>query len=108
MHRFRCTGWWEQPGLGRQPMDQLVLEYADGALSGSGTDIVGEFVLSGRMTGPTVFLLKQYIDRHKIEYHGTWDGEGIYSGKWSYYGAVGGDWLIAVKSLHSQGFGSQC
>ncbi len=41
-------------------------------------------------------LLKQYIGQHSIEYVGSYDGEGVYFGRWNYAGYIGGDWLIRV------------
>ena len=99
MHRLKCTGWWEQYGYGRQPMENLELQFLDGRIRGQGLDMVGEFTFDGTLTGNEVYLLKQYLGKHQIEYHGTSDGEGTYVGVWSGYGFVGGRWLIRVGSV---------
>ena len=97
MHTMRCSGWWEQHGYGRQTMQDLRLTFADGQLSGRGTDIIGDFVFRGHLQGERVYLLKQYLGKHQIEYHGTYDGEGVYFGRWGCGGYLGGKWLIRVE-----------
>ena len=98
MVKLQCSGWWEQAGYGRQAMEQLELNFEDGSLNGTGTDIVGDFMLRGRISGPSIRLLKHYIGQHEIEYDGTYDGEGVYYGRWNYGGCMGGKWLIRVSA----------
>lgn len=95
MQAVNCEGWWEQRGLGRQLMSGLQLSFADGQIIGQGTDIVGEFVLSGAINGNEVSMLKQYIDKHQVSYPGTFDGEGTLQGLWT-IDQVGGRWLIKI------------
>jgi len=57
MHRLKCSGWWEQPWFGRQPMENIELRFEDGQLSGRGTDMVGDFVFKGATTGERIYLL---------------------------------------------------
>lgn len=74
-------GWWEQRGLGRQPMHNLVLNVApDGTVSGGGDDCIGPFTFSGNLA-PDVRLVKQYLGQHAVLYLGTNSGEGIF-GTW--------------------------
>lgn len=96
MGHVQCSGWWEQAGLGRQPMRDLVLSFAEGQIAGTGVDIVGEFELRGRLVGEVIFLRKQYIGQHVIEYHGLSVGEGAYTGMWTFDGRPGGNWFIGV------------
>jgi hypothetical protein len=79
----RWSGWWEQRGLGRQPMRNLVLAIgAEGLVSGRGEDCVGRFTFSGRFYADgQIALEKQYIDRHRVAYEGRNSGEGIF-GTW--------------------------
>lgn len=84
-------------------MENLELHFVDGQLSGGGTDIIGDFVLEGTIAVEKTCRLKQYIGQHQIEYHGVCDGEGVYFGNWSFYGSVGGKWLIRVESLVGTG-----
>ncbi len=78
-----CVGWWQQDGLGRQPMEDLVIEFSSGRLRGSGRDIVGEFEMYGTMeNGGRVRIVKQYKGRHQVVYIGTYDGEGTMFGTW--------------------------
>ncbi len=90
-----CTGWWEQPGLGRQPMNALQLRFNNGRIFGSGVDVVGDFLVEGTVDAGTVAFTKQYVDAHDVQYTGTFDGEGTLQGVWSIFG-VGGRWLIRV------------
>ena len=96
MARVRCVGWWEQAGYGRQAMHDLILAFADGRIEGSGVDVIGEFTFAGTLSGNQVHLLKQYIGKHRIEYHGTSVGEGAYGGRWGYGGYQGQEWFIRV------------
>jgi hypothetical protein len=77
------SGWWEQSGLGRQRMRNLVLEFDDaGAIHGSGDDCIGPFTFHGQCrTDGTVSLVKQYLGRHRVFYEGCNSGEGIF-GTW--------------------------
>ena len=98
MATLLCDGWWEQEEFGRQSMSDLVIEFCDGALSGSGDDIVGRFLIDGRIEGAQITIQKQYIGKHSIQYHGTTDGEGVYFGDWSTGGYIGGEWSIRFRS----------
>jgi hypothetical protein len=60
-----CVGWWQQRGLGRQPMDDLMIHFSSGTIHGHGRDIIGDFELNGSMgEGDSVHIVKQYT--------GTW------------------------------------
>ena len=106
MPRFHCSGWWEQAGLGRQPMQDFQIAFEAGQFNGQGRDIVGRFEITGELVGPQIELRKQYIGQHLIVYHGTGDGEGIYSGTWTSNGIPGGRWLIRFLSLTDAGLGA--
>ena len=97
-----CKGWWEQQIYGCQPMTSLQLHFQDKRLTGSGTDIVGEFELDGTLhdTGRVV-IVKQYIGRHNVLYVGTYDGEGTFSGHWQ-IGDDHGRWLISMNRRANQ------
>lgn len=45
MPKLLCEGWWEQAGYGRQSMNGLVMDFADGGLTGNGEDVIGPFVM---------------------------------------------------------------
>jgi hypothetical protein len=80
----KWRGWWEQAGWGRQPMEEFVLHFANGAIEGRGRDVVGAFLFTGAYDGQgSVRMVKQYIGKHKIYYDGTYDGEGTIAGIWS-------------------------
>ncbi|MCA9105783.1 MAG: hypothetical protein KDA83_10180 [Planctomycetales bacterium] len=96
MGHVQCSGWWEQAGLGRQPMRDLVLSFAEGQIAGTGVDIVGEFELRGELHGDKMYLRKHYIGSHVIEYHGLSVGEGGYTGVWTSHGEAGGNWFIGI------------
>lgn len=96
MLSFVCSGWWEQIPFGRQPMNDLELAFEDGRVVGIGHDIVGEFELRGEIKEDSIYLRKQYIGKHVIDYHGTSMGEGGYGGQWSCNGIPGGRWFMRV------------
>ncbi len=82
----RWSGWWEQRGLGRQEMRNLVLNVDPaGEASGSGDDCVGSFTIAGTVSA-NVRLVKRYVRRHSLLYVGTNSGEGIF-GTWQVPGA---------------------
>ena len=79
-------GYWEQPFLGRQPMNDFTLRFAGGAVEGGGRDIIDRFTFSGTYDEQgNVVLVKQYIGKHKhqVLYRGSYDGEGTIHGTWS-------------------------
>jgi hypothetical protein len=82
-------GYWEQVFWGRQPMEDLVLHFEDGVVTGEGADVVGPFTFSGLYDERgQVTLVKQYIGLHRVVYQGTYDGEGTIYGRWS----IGEQW----------------
>jgi hypothetical protein len=93
---IQCDGWWEQREFGRQLMLKLRISFHQGQIQGSGVDLIGPFTLSGRMgLGGGVVINKQYIGRHRVEYVGTYDGEGTLAGQWQLVGCQGA-WLITL------------
>jgi hypothetical protein len=99
MPKLKCEGWWEQDGFGRQPMSGLVIDFSEGQLTGSGEDIVGAFVIRGSIQDNQVLIRKQYLGKHFIDYRGTADGEGLYTGDWYAGGVSGGKWSIRFRSF---------
>lgn len=77
-------------------MHELQLAFEDGRVAGSGTDIVGDFELRGEIYEDKIYLRKQYIGQHTIDYPGVSMGEGGYGGQWSCHGFSGGNWFIRV------------
>lgn len=77
------SGWWEQRGLGRQTMHDLVLHVdPNRTVTGGGNDCVGPFTFRGQFRPDgKVLLVKQYIGRHQVLYRGRNSGEGIF-GTW--------------------------
>lgn len=99
---IECAGWWEQFGMGRQPMTDLVMEFHGRAITGAGCDVIEKFTLSGniRQDG-SVELMKQYNHRHSVLYVGVYDGEGTFNGRWD-IGGYQGEWSIRLlKPRHS-------
>lgn len=97
-----CEGWWEQRGLGRQPMQELTMQFAGGRVSGSGHDVVGVFTFAGTINPQgQVAMVKQYLGRHTVDYVGTYDGEGLLQGEWSVGSFHRGPWLIWIKKSSS-------
>lgn len=102
MPRMKCTGWWEQAHYGRQPMSELLLDFENGRLAGTGTDIVGAFEIVGELVADSVVIRKQYIGKHMIEYLGRSVGEGVYEGNWNHQGFEGGRWCIRFVALDGE------
>ncbi len=73
-------GYWEQPGYGRQFMNDFTLRFADGQIKGSGQDMVGLFVIEGEYDQGHIHFVKQYLGRHHVIYSGQYDGEGVIHG----------------------------
>lgn len=97
-----CEGWWEQDICGRQFMQNLTIKIIDGQIQGSGHDIAGLFVMSGRIgEGSKVTIEKDYLGSHRVAYLGTYDGEGTMSGEW-YIGYDHGRWAISIRKGTSQ------
>jgi hypothetical protein len=65
-------------------MSPLVLNFADGQVTGSGEDAVGAFTFAGTYDPGTgaVRMVKQYIGKHQVLYIGQPDGEGSIQGEW--------------------------
>jgi hypothetical protein len=92
-----CDGWWEQRGFGRQPMHQLQLSFAGGMIRGAGVDIVGPFLFDGTLShGGDVAMVKKYVGKHRVNYVGKYDGEGLMWGMWN-IGPFKGPWAIRLQ-----------
>lgn len=80
-------GWWEQNSMGRQPMEDFELRFAEGRIEGEGWDVVGSFVFRGQYDDKgSVRMVKQYLGAHKVHYKGAYDGEGTIFGEWTILG----------------------
>lgn len=88
------VGHWDQNGMGRQDMHDLVIDFDGGVLRGHGWDCVGKFTLEGQVE-PTaeVQIVKRYTGRHSVVYRGRHDGEGMIHGVWALDGD-NGTWAI--------------
>lgn len=90
-------GHWDQNGLGRQEMQDLVLEFKGDRLTGRGRDCVGSFTMAGEIgQDAEVRIVKQYDEAHSVVYMGQHDGEGRISGVWALSGDQG-TWSIRMK-----------
>jgi len=76
-------GYWDEVGLGRQGMRELVLRFESGVVEGEGVDIVGRFELSGSYADDGGVRLFKYYRSHEVLYEGTYDGEGTIFGQWT-------------------------
>jgi len=74
------------------------MAFDNGRVSGSGTDIIGLFTLTGELHGENVTLVKQYVQQHRVDYVGNFDGEGTLRGTW-HVGRSRGAWMIKIVSL---------
>ncbi len=99
---INCEGWWDQSGLGRQPMNELKIAFDSRELKGSGVDIIGPFTLGGIIKSDgSVTIHKRYIGQHDVAYLGQFDGEGTFAGQWC-IGEDSGDWSIRIVSGQSK------
>lgn len=90
-------GYWVQRGLGRQSMYGVVLRFEDGAVRGSGEDCIGRFTFEGTCdTDGTVAMVKQYVGKHQVLYHGQFDGEGTIFGRWSIWPFNSGEFVLTL------------
>jgi hypothetical protein len=79
----RYRGYWDQPAFGRQPMNDLVLHFEDGSITGAGEDMIGAFHFTGSYDGRgNLVMVKQYVGLHQVHYEGRYDGEGTIHGTW--------------------------
>ena len=97
---FQCEGWWEQDYFGRQTMSSLTLTFQDGAIEGTGQDIVGPFTMTGVLKEGKVAIDKQYVGQHAAKYLGDFDGEGSIQGTWHISGMTG-PWAIHMRRVDS-------
>jgi len=96
MSQCKCIGWWQQTGFGQQPMEELLIEFTESRVVGSGVDLIAPFTLSGKLRPDgAVEFVKQYIGRHAVLYVGHYDGEGTFHGTWDIDG-FRGQWSIKV------------
>lgn len=94
---IECTGWWQQKGFGRQPMNDLKLDFRGPTIWGQGTDIIAAFTIAGKLLSDgTVEIIKKYDQRHSVLYVGTYDGEGTLCGRWD-IGGYQGEWSIHLR-----------
>jgi hypothetical protein len=88
-------GYWEQQGLGRQKMHNLVLHFDGQRVHGRGTDCIGVFVFDGEVTeGGGIAMVKRYLGAHAVLYAGQYDGEGVIFGRWSVPGIDSGNFAL--------------
>ena len=101
---IECTGWWQQKGFGRQPMNDLKLDFRGPTIFGQGSDIIAPFTISGKVRPDgSVEIIKKYDLRHSVLYVGTYDGEGTLCGRWD-IGGYQGEWSIRLlRASASQG-----
>lgn len=97
-----CEGWWEQQWFGRQTMEELRVTVSPPLLAGTGTDVVGAFVLQGDIASDGVVeIRKTYLGKHQVVYVGQYDGEGRLWGTWACCGDRG-RWMIALRRAGSE------
>ena len=93
------TGFYNYRGPhGRYRMD-IHLTFANGLMTGSGSDAIGPFVFNGSYDPASgeVSWAKQYLGRHTVDYTGYREGKGIW-GTWRIRGWSGGFHIWPVGS----------
>lgn len=77
-------------------MHGLTLAFGDGRVRGKGHDCVGPFIFEGDYDDRGhVRLVKCYLGRHQVLYHGLYDGEGTIHGTWMVEGLWSGAFALA-------------
>lgn len=76
------TGFYNYRPGDRHRMD-LALTFANGLMSGDGTDDIGRFLIKGRYDAANreCYWTKSYIGAHDVYYRGFREGKGIW-GTW--------------------------
>ncbi|MEL6594127.1 MAG: hypothetical protein AAFQ68_28750 [Bacteroidota bacterium] len=98
-----CEGWWEQAGFGRQSMESLMMRIDGDKISGSGYDMVGMFRFEGTLAeDQSVVMIKDYFDRHRVLYKGTYDGKCLMKGIWT-LSFMKGPWEIRFRTAQGEG-----
>jgi hypothetical protein len=85
------TGFYNYSGpRGRHRMD-LHLTFANGRISGDGSDDIGRFAITGKYDAAThdCHWVKQYLGQHAVHYEGGGEQRGIW-GIWKLMGWRGG------------------
>jgi hypothetical protein len=77
------TGFYVQPDSRQRYLMDLVLQFAQGRMSGMGSDPVGKFAISGAYDTTTAKCswTKQYLGQHSVSYVGQARQGGII-GQW--------------------------
>lgn len=77
------TGFYNYGSSARKHRMDLVLTFADRAVSGDGCDDIGQFLVSGRFddTNGECYWTKTYVGGHDVYYRGFREGKGIW-GLW--------------------------
>jgi hypothetical protein len=86
------TGFWIQQSMGRQWMS-LRMQFKEGKVTASGSDVVGDFVFTGRyeLSDGRCELIKSYLGQHDVEYRGQNQDDGLWLwGVWELDGERGG------------------
>jgi hypothetical protein len=80
-------------------MQDVVLSFADGVISGEGYDCIGRFEFRGNCDPQgVVVMLKQYVGSHQVLYQGQYDGEGTMFGHWTIGPVDSGEFLLSLAS----------
>ena len=80
----KWIGFWTQTLPFRaKPKQEMVLTFRQGALSGEGRDMVGQFYIRGSYSTENggCQWTKRYVGKHDVSYQGFNEGKGIW-GTW--------------------------
>jgi hypothetical protein len=78
-------------------MHDVVLQFAEGIISGEGNDCIGPFRFQGTCDSQgAVVMIKQYLGKHQVLYQGQYDGEGTMFGRWSIGPFDSGEFLLSL------------
>ena len=101
-HEVEWTGHYEQGGSKHDVTFQDIRLGTDGSITGGGKDGVGNFKVTGKLTGSDVHFDKAYQGAHTVKYSGKLESGSI-KGGWEVGGAKGG-FEIRMKTKQWKGF----
>ena len=96
-------GFYNYNAGGVRHRQEMVLRFADGAMTGDGCDGVGPFRIHGSYdpTTRSVTWAKAYVGMHAVHYQGFREGKGIW-GTWRIPGDHSGGFMIWPKGIGDQ------
>ena len=104
-HDIEWNGHFEQFGNKTDMSFRDMQLSQDGKITGGGKDAVGEFHITGALSGDQIDFKKQYVGAHAVTYCGALNN-GVITGKWDLNGMNGG-FELKMKTKQWKGYYEQ-